>query len=216
MRVAAFTRRFALTLAAAGAAVALGACQNGNAGAGGDNERALGSAEAPVTVIEYASTTCGHCAAWDKNVWPEFKKKYVDTGQVRYVMRPMLTPPAEVANAGFLIADCAAGGDDGKYFEVVHALFRSQEEMSRTGDFRGALLNVAKSAGMTEQQFQQCVTDEDKIVGMQERIERTAREDKVEGTPTFIVNGKNIGSGEIPLAQLDAAIQPLLKKRGGG
>ena len=215
MRVAATTRRFVLTLAA-GAAMALAACQNGSAGAGASGERSLGRADAPVTVIEYASTTCSHCAAWDKNVWPQFKTKYVDTGQVRYVLRPMLTPPYEVASAGFLVADCAAGGDDAKYFEVVHALYRSQEEMSRTGDFRGALLNVAKSAGMTEQQFQQCVTDEKKIVAMQDRIEKTAREDKVEGTPTFIVNGKNIGSGALPLAQLDAAIQPLLKKRSGG
>ena len=212
MRVV-FTRRIALTLAA-GAAVALAACPNGHAGASGD-ERALGPDNAAVTVIEYASTTCGHCATWDREVWPQFKKKYVDTGQVRYVMRPMLTAPFEVASAGFLIASCAAGDNDEKYFDVMHALFRSQEEMQRTGDARAALLNVAKSAGMTEPQFQQCVTDEKKIVAMQESIERTAREDKVEGTPTFIVNGKTIGSGAIALTQFDAAIQPLLKKPGG-
>ena len=211
---AAFSRRFALTLAA-GAAVALGACQNGQAGSGAAGEREMGAKNAPVTMIEYASTTCVHCSAWDRDVWPAFKKKYVDSGQVRYIMRPMLTPPYEVASAGFLIADCAAGANDAKYFEVVHALFRSQTEMQRTGDFRGTLLNVAKSAGMTEQQFQQCITNEKEIVGLQERIERYAREDKVEGTPTFIVNGKNIASGEVPLAQLDAAIQPLLKKSGG-
>jgi protein-disulfide isomerase len=207
---AAFTRRFALTLAA-GAAMALAACQNAGAGSGGGDERALGKANAPVTMIEYASTTCGHCAAWDQNVWPEFKKKYVDTGQVRYVMRPMLTPPYEVASAGFLIADCAAGDNDEKYFQVVHALFRSQAEMQRTGDARTALLNVAKSAGMSEQQFQQCITDEKKIVALQEGIERTAREDNIAGTPTFIINGKEAGVGEVPLAQLDKAIQPLLK-----
>ena len=215
MRVAAFTRRFALTLAA-GATVALAACQKGEANSGSGGERALGPENAPVTVIEYASTTCSHCATWDRDVWPQFKTKYVDTGQVRYVLRPMLTPPYEVASAGFLIADCAAGGNDAKYFEIVHALFRSQEEMARTGDFRASLLNVAKSAGMTEQQFQQCVTNEEKIVALQETIERTAREDKVTGTPTFIVNGENVGSGALPLAQLDAAIQPLLKKRSGG
>ena len=177
---------------------------------------ALGRQDAPVTVIEYASVTCGVCAAWNREVWPAFKKKYVDTGQVRYVMREMLTPPYEVASAGFLIARCAAGNDDQKYFEVIHALFRSQEEMARTGDYRTALLNVAKSAGMTEQQFQQCVSDEEKIVALQEGIEKNARADKVEGTPTFIVNGKTVGSGELPLAQFDAAIQPLLNKRGGG
>ena len=207
---ASLNRRFALTLAA-GAAMALAACQNAGAGSSGGGERAIGKENAPVTMIEYASTTCGHCAAWDQNVWPAFKKKYVDTGQVRYVIRPMLTPPYEVASAGFLIADCAAGGDDAKYLEVVHALYRSQTEMQRTGDARGALLNVAKSAGMSEQQFQQCITDEKKIVALQEAIERNAREDNIQGTPTFIVNGKEAGSGEVPLARLDAAIQPLLK-----
>jgi protein-disulfide isomerase len=212
---AAFTRRFALTLAA-GAALAMAACQNGNAGAGEGNERALGPANAPVTVIEYASTTCGHCALWDREVWPAFKAKYVDTGQVRYVMRPMLTDPAHVASAGFMIADCAAGTNDAKYFEVIHALFRAQEEMQRTQDPRTSLLNVAKSAGMTEEQVQKCITNEKKLVEMQESIERTAREHQVEGTPTFIVNGKNIGSGAMALTQFDAAIQPLLKKKSGG
>ena len=212
MRAAAFTRRFALTLAAS-AAVALAACQNAGAGSSGGAERALGKGNAPVTVIEYASTTCVHCAAWDRDVWPQFKKKYVDTGQVRYVLREMLTPPYEVASAGFLIARCAAGDNDQKYFDVVHALFRSQEEMARTGDARTALLNVAKSAGMTEQQFQQCVTNEEEIVALQERVERYAKEDEVEGTPTFLVNGKKTAG--VSMADLDAAIQPLLKKRGG-
>ncbi|HEX8570423.1 MAG TPA: DsbA family protein [Caulobacteraceae bacterium] len=209
---AAFTRRLALTLAA-GAALALAACQNSKAG-GAATERSLGQADAPVTVVEYASTTCVHCATWDREVWPEFKKKYVDTGQVRYVLREMLTPPYEVASAGFLIASCAAGDNDAKYFDVIHALFRSQEEMQRTGDARAALLNVAKSAGMTEQQFQQCVSDEDQIVALQERVERFAKEDQVTGTPTFVVNGKKTEG--VAMAQLDAAIQPLLKKRSGG
>ena len=213
MRAPALSRRFVVTLAA-GAALALAACQNGEAGSGGAQEMALGADEgAAVTVIEYASTTCGVCARWDQEVWPEFKKKYVDTKQVRYVFREIATPPYEVANAGFLLARCAAGGDEQKYFEVIHALFRSQEEMARTGDARAALLNVAKSAGMTEQQFQDCVTDEKQIVALQERMERFAREDNIRGTPTFIVNGKQTEG--ITMAELDAAIQPLLKKRGG-
>jgi protein-disulfide isomerase len=212
MRAAALTRRFALVLAA-GAAMGLAACQGGKPG-GDATEMGLGPKDAPVTVVEYASTTCGHCAAWDREVWPAFKKKYVDTGQVRYVMREMLTPPYQVASAGFLVARCAADNEQ-EYFEVIHALFRSQEEMQRTGDARGALLNVAKSAGMTEAQFDACITDEDEIVALQERVERFAKQDNVEGTPTFIVNGKNVGSGALPLSQLDAAIQPLLKKRGG-
>ena len=213
MRFAAVTRRYALAAVAIGAALTLAACNRGGSGAaGGADERALGQGDAPVTVVEYASTTCVHCAAWNEQVWPQFKAKYIDTGQVRYVLRPILTTPAEVASAGFLLADCA--GEE-KYFEVIDALFRSQAEMQRTQDPRGTLLRVAQSAGMTEQQFQQCITNEDAILALNEKVERYAREDEVTGTPTFLINGKKL-EGEPTLANFDAAIQPLLKTRKSG
>lgn len=210
MHAPALTRRSALALAAA-AALALAACDRGGADAA-EGEMAIGSANAPVTMVEYASTTCNHCAAWDRDVWPAFKRKYVDTGQVRYVFREMLTPPNEVAAAGFLVARCA--GRD-RYFDVVHALFRGQEEMARTGDVRGVLLRTAQSAGMTEERFNQCVSDEDALVAMNARIERDARRDGVTGTPTFVIGATKL-VGPRSLAELDAAIQPLLKTRRGG
>ena len=205
------TRRLALTLAA-GAAIALAACDRGGKTDAAAGDIYLGRADAPVTVYEYASVACVHCAAWDRDVWPEFKRKYIDTGQVRYAMREILTAPVPVASAGFLLARCA--GKE-RYFEVVDALFRSQAEMARTGDARGTLLRVAQSSGMTEEQFQQCITNEDEIVALNERVERFAGEDNVTGTPTFVVNGKKV-EGEPSLAALDAAIQPLLKNPKGG
>src|SRR5688572_8278560 len=112
------TRRLALTLAAAAALLA--ACGQG----GGDaqvasDDMVMGKADAPVTVIEYASVTCSHCANFNATVFPAFKAKYVDTGQVKYVLREFLTPPVPIAAAGFLIARCA--GPD-KYFGVVDAI----------------------------------------------------------------------------------------------
>ena len=102
MRLA--TRRIVLT---AVAALSLAACgQAGGKTAVGD-EMVLGNPNAKVTVIEYASASCPHCARWNEDVYPAFKKKYVDTGKVKYVFREFLTPPTEVAAAGFLLARCA-------------------------------------------------------------------------------------------------------------
>jgi protein-disulfide isomerase len=105
--------------------------------------------------------------------------------------------------AGFLLARCA--GKD-KYFTVLDAVFRGQEEMFTSGDIRGGLLRVAQSAGMTEEQFGKCVSDEAALKALNARVEKSAREDKITGTPTFFVNGKKIAEGEVTMAQLDAAI----------
>lgn len=211
MRAPHLNRRF--VLAALGAiALVLSACNRGG-GAGDDAPMTLGSADAPVTVVEYASVACGTCAAWDREVWPEFKRKYVDTGQVRFELREMLTGNSSVAAAGFLIARCA--GRD-KYFEVVHALYRGQEEMARTGDARGVLLRTAQSAGLNEQQFEACVADEDALVAVNERNEAAARAG-IGGTPAFVINGKTLDAGALPpLTAFDAAIQPLLRQRRTG
>ncbi len=199
------TRRLVL---AAAAALTLAACnKGGGAGGAAEGEMSLGKADAPVTVIEYASVTCSHCAAWNEEVFPEFKKKYVDTGQVRYVFREFLTPPENVAAAGFLLARCA--GDD-KYFQIVDTVMRSQQEMARTQP-REVLLRIARSAGMSEEQFTTCLEDEAATEALQSRVERYVRDEQIASTPTFVIGGqKHVGAQS--MAKLDAAIQPLLKK----
>jgi protein-disulfide isomerase len=204
------TRRFALTLAA-GAAIALAGCSGKSKTEASGEEMSLGPANAPVTVYEYASVTCVHCATWDREVWPEFKRKYVDTGQVRYVFREILTPPANVASAGFLLARCA--GKE-RYFDVVHALFRSQEAMQQGQQPRDVLLGVARSAGMTEAQFNACVSDEEQLEALNARGERWATQEGVATTPTFVI-GKEKIEGAVPIERLDAVLQPLLQKSGG-
>jgi len=209
-RYASMSRRAAMTAAALAAMATLSGCGDGkNAAAEGD--MALGADEgAKVTVVEYASVTCPHCAAWQEQVWPAFKTRYVDTKKVRYVFRELPTPPVEVATAGFLLARCA--GQD-KYFDVVHQLMASQQEMAAGGP-RAWLLRTANAVGMNEQQFEQCVTDPKAIEAFEGRI-RAAQNAGVTGTPAFFVNGTQIitpGGEGASMEDLSRAIEAELAK----
>jgi protein-disulfide isomerase len=186
---------------AAAAALALAGCSKGGAGAD-DDAMSLGNANAKVQMDEYASSTCTHCGRFNNDVFPVFKAKYIDTGKVHYTFHEFLTPPEAVAAAGFLTARCA--GKD-KYFSVVDALFRSQEEMFRTGDARGTLLKVAQSAGMTEDQFNKCVADEAANKALAARVDKAIKLG-VNSTPTFFFNGKKVKEGEMTMEELDAAV----------
>lgn len=193
-----------VTLVAALAAGLAGCAPKGESVTADDMTQ--GNPNAKVVVVEYASASCSHCAQWNEEVYPAFKAKYIDTGKVNYVYREILTPPNEVAAAAFLMARCA--GKD-KYFQVVDSVYRAQSQMFQTGQFREGLLTVAQSAGMTEEQFNACVTDEKALKALNERIEKYSKEAKIQGTPTFVVNGKKVGpeeGGARTLAELDAAI----------
>jgi protein-disulfide isomerase len=203
---------FALTLAIA---LATAGCSKSAADASGPAptdminapEMTLGNPNAKVTVVEYASDTCSHCARFDATVFPAFKAKYIDTGKVYYKFREFLTPPEQVAAAGFLLARCA--GKD-KYFGVVEAIFRGQPEMFATGDAHGVLLRIAQSAGLTEAQFDACEQNQAALDALQKRV-KTALDNHIDSTPTFMVDGVALPPGEISLADLDKAIQPKLK-----
>jgi protein-disulfide isomerase len=186
-RYAAMSRRAAMTAAALTAMVALAGCNSGGAGAAAEGDMAMGAPEgAKVTVIEYASVTCHVCAAWQEENWEQFKSAYVDTNKVRYVFREIPTPPAEIAMAGFLLARCA--GED-KYFDVVHELLASQQEL--LADPRSTLFRVGNGAGLNNEQVQQCITDEAALAAAEERAQ-SALSAGVTGTPTFLVNGAKV------------------------
>ena len=219
-RYAAMSRRAAMTAAAMTAMVALAGCNSGGAGGAAAGDMAMGAAEgdmamgapegAKVTVVEYASVTCPHCALWQTNTWPAFKAKYVDTNKVRYIFRELPTPPIDAATAGFLIARCA--GED-KYFDVVHQLMATQQEMVTTSP-RDWLLRTAQAAGLSEEQFNQCITDKDAIAAMDQRIQ-AARAQGVTGTPAFYVNDAQVitpGGEGASLADLSTAIDAELAK----
>jgi protein-disulfide isomerase len=197
------------TLLALGAsALALAACKGGGGAAVAADDMSLGDANAKVTVIEYASLACSHCAEWNKTVFPQFKAKYIDTGKVRYVFREFITSPPQLAVAGTLLARCA--GKD-KYFTVIDAVFHGQEEIFRTGDIRGVLLPIAQSAGLSEEAFMACVSDEKAINALNDKVQKYLTEDKIDATPTFFFNGDKYGNG-LTMAQIDEAYAKALAK----
>jgi protein-disulfide isomerase len=196
--MASIRRSLAIAVAAT---LALAAC-NKSGGAVSADDMSMGNAGAKITVSEYASASCPHCARFNNEVFPEFKKKYIDTGKVRYVFHEFLTPPVQFAAAGFLTARCA-GAD--KYFSVLDAIYRDQENIYKSNDLRGGLLRIAQSAGMTEKQFTDCISDEKALNALNARVEKASKDDNISATPTFIVNGTKL-EGEQTLAQLDAAV----------
>jgi protein-disulfide isomerase len=204
------TRRLLLILAGGLALIGL----TGAAAPGPDlsEQKSLGNPKARVEVVEYASASCPHCARFATEVFPAFKKKYIDTGKVHFTFREVLTNPAPVAAAGFLIARCAGPG---KYFTTLDGVFRSQKQWYEGGDVRQSLLQVAESQGLSEAQFNACVSDEAALKALNERVEKFTARDKVDATPTFFVNGKRLqpGVNEIDLAALDRLIAPELKRR---
>jgi protein-disulfide isomerase len=168
----------------------------------------LGDPKAKVQITEYASASCAHCARFNNDVFPAFKAKYIDTGKVHYTLKEFLTPPENMAAASFLLARCA--GKD-KYFTVLDSIYKNQSEMFQTGDIRGVLLRIAQSSGMTEAQFSACIQDDEAQKALAARVEKHLKEDKVDSTPTFDVNGVRLTAGEISLPELDAAYDKAAK-----
>jgi protein-disulfide isomerase len=166
------------------------------------DDMVMGSPKARVTVIEYASASCPHCARFNNEVFPAFKAKYVDTGRVLYVFREFLTEPASLAAAAFLTARCAGKG---RYFGVVDAFFHAQADIYATGELKSHLLKIAADAGMTPAQVDACLSDPKTEQALNDRVKRYADRDGVDSTPTFLVGGQKL-IGEQSLAALDKAI----------
>jgi protein-disulfide isomerase len=167
------------------------------------DDMTMGDPKAPVTMIEYASVACPHCARFDIDVFPAFKAKYIDSGQVYYVAREALTADPGIAAAGFLTARCA--GKD-KYFQVVDAIYRAQEQIFTGGQPRAVLLGIARNAGLSDAQFDACINDQKTLAAIDERWDGYVKNDKIESTPTFVINGQVYDQGEMSLAELDAAV----------
>ncbi len=207
-------RALALGTLAGIALLAAGCSKNPSTDQIGSGDMSAGKADAPITVVEYASVACPICARMNQAAMPQFMAKYVDTGKVHYIYRPMMTGNQQVSVAGHLLAQCA--GPD-KAFKVVDAIMRSQEEMDQGGppeqytNARPVLTRIAQSVGLSEDQFNKCVTDPKGIQVMNEAHDKAIK-DGVDGTPTFFINGKKIPLQKYDISDLDNAIQPLLKK----
>jgi protein-disulfide isomerase len=201
-----FTRRLALGLALA--VTAFSAATAAPAGPG-PGDMTLGDPKAKVTVIEYASFSCPHCAHFNNEVFGPFKAKYVDSGKVFYVYREFLTDPVQVAAAGALIARCAPKA---KYFDVADALFKGQEAMYKSGQAGDLFRAAGKVGGLDEAGLKACLDNEATAKALETRVQTYIDRDKINATPTFVINGKPY----VGLSSLDAIsklVDPLLGRR---
>jgi protein-disulfide isomerase len=171
----------------------------------------LGNPKAPITVIEYASASCPHCARFNNNVFPEFKAKYIDTGKVRYALRELLTEPQDFAAAGFLTARCAGKAN---YLNAVDAIFHDQEKMYQSGDLIGGLQAVGARFGLSKADIDTCLRDPKAVAALKSRV-AAAEQAGVDSTPTFIINGKKL-EGEVGLGDLMEVIEPMLASINAG
>jgi len=167
----------------------------------------LGPANATVTITEYASMTCPHCANFNETVFPKIKSEYIDSGKIRYVFREF---PLDIkAAAGSMLARCIAKDDAPKYFAVIDLLFKQQSEwvVKNTTE---TLTRIGKQAGLTQQAVEDCLKDQallDKIAADQKFANEVL---KVNSTPTFFINGEMV-KGETSFEEFDKKIKALLK-----
>jgi protein-disulfide isomerase len=177
------------------------------------DDMVIGRDDAPVTLVEYASVTCSHCAQFQAGVFPQLKAKYIDTGKVRYVFREYLSPPNNVAAAGFLLARCA--GTD-RYFDVVETVMRAQPEMFAGGTSKNALptlRRIGRNFGVDGKQFERCVTDADGMKRIQAGMSATDAATPIHGLPAFFIDGKQVERTTGDLQDFDRALTPLLQDR---
>jgi protein-disulfide isomerase len=167
----------------------------------------LGSASAPITIVEYSSLTCPHCAAFAENVFPMLQTKYIDTGKVRFVSREF--PLDFKAAAASMLARCAANGDGAKYFQATTLLFKQQQDLvEHTTE---TLTAIGAKFGMTQAQVEACVKNDTTLDKLQADQNFAFAQLKVEATPTFFINGEKI-KGSMSFEELEAKLLPLLKQ----
>ena len=163
-------------------------------------EMAIGPEDAPVTIVEYMSMTCPHCAAFHSQTFEGIKEKYVDTGKVRFILREF--PLDARAMAAIMLARCAP---EGQYFPMVSALFKSQNNWATAQDGRAALLQMAKLAGFTQESFEACLTNQKLLDDVTKVREMAANDFGVQSTPTFFINGQRYAGG-MSVAEMSAII----------
>ena len=153
-------------------------------------ERILGNTDAPVEVIEYASLTCPHCAAFHNGPWPALKKEYVDTGKVKMIYRDF--PTDQMALAASMIARCAP---EDRYFGIIELMFRTQDNWRRSTNPREDLANIGRLAGMSQTTIEACMRNQAVYDGVMKQRNVGIKKHNIDSTPTLIVNGKKIEGG---------------------
>jgi len=168
-------------------------------------DMSLGDEKAPVTIIEYASMTCPHCANFHEVTYPELKKKYIDTGKVRFIFREF--PLDQLAAAAFMLARC--GGKE-RYFPMIETLFQQQRTWAVQRPLQ-PLMAISKQAGLSEAGFNECLKNQQVLDGIEDVRKRATEKLNVQSTPTFFVNGKQL-RGSATLAEFEKEMAPYLKE----
>jgi protein-disulfide isomerase len=163
-----------------------------------------GQADAQVTIVEYASMTCPHCSHFHETTYPEMKKKYIDTGKVRFIFREFPLDP--LAAAAAMLARCA--GKD-KFFPLIDAFFAQQKDWVVQKPLQ-PMFTIAKQAGFTQQSFDECLANQQLLTGLEEQRTRATQKFNVNSTPTFFINGKTV-RGTLTPEELDKQVAPYLK-----
>jgi protein-disulfide isomerase len=167
-------------------------------------EQILGDPDAPVTIIEYASLTCPHCAQFHTEVLPELKERYIDPGKVRLIYRDF--PLDQMALTAAALAHCA--GPE-RYFSMLDVLFETQSNWARADNPVTALKRLGKLGGLTEEEMQACLSDQELTDGiLQTRLEGQNQYD-IGSTPTFVIDGKTY-SGSLDVEGFSELLDPLL------
>jgi protein-disulfide isomerase len=174
-------------------------------------DRVMGKDDAPVTIVEYASMTCPHCAHFQETTFPELKKNYIDTGKVKYILREF--PLDNLAAAAFMLARCAGELDSGKYYAMVDTLFAQQAQWAVEKPIPH-LMAIAKQAGFTEKSFETCLQNQKLLDGIEAVRQRAIKQFEVNSTPTFFIDGKRY-VGALSIDEVKKAIDPLLNGKKG-
>jgi protein-disulfide isomerase len=164
-------------------------------------ERSLGKANAPVTVIEYVSLTCPHCANFQKNIFPRVKMEFIDTGKIRFIVREF--PIGHTSGHAAIVNRCAP---EDKYFFLLNQFLTRQPEWVSQEVRPDAIYAVAKSSGMSREAFDKCLSNQTIIDGLTE-VKQRGRKYGVIGTPTFFINGRKAAQGEVTYDQIKALIE---------
>jgi protein-disulfide isomerase len=164
-----------------------------------------GSPSAPITIIEYASMTCTHCAAFHDTTWPELKAKYIDSGRAKFILREFPLDP--LATAGFMLARCAGPDKRNMY---IDQLFAQQKTWAFSDKPIEPLLALVKGLGMSQVDFETCLKNQDLYEQVSQSRERAAEAFNIDSTPTFFINGRKL-TGELSIADIDKIIDPLTK-----
>lgn len=150
-------------------------------------DRVMGNADAPITIIEYASLTCPHCAAFHRDTLPKVKAEWIETGKAKLIYRDFPTNPIGASFAASMIARCAP---QDRYFAFLGALFQTQQNWATAPDPTDALAKVAQLGGMSREDVDKCLEDEALLDGLRERTLDGKMEYGIETTPSFVVNGR--------------------------